>query len=333
MSDETNETTSKTTPGPRRVQRPGVLQLIRGRFGNLAKLARLTTFVIVVALLGFAFRAHQVRGQLDERMLQMGDVMMRYDGAIRQDETRVVMINGEQLQFSTGVTTHTVGEVLDNFETVCEAHDGGVVERFARLPERLQGRRMTHFRPILRGEGADGGYVVCLDMNQDDVTFNELRSRFERFERSSDIHDVGDLRYVFAQQTDDPAVRRFLTFWTDGSFRFRSLMSGDGDAPGTDLTDVPRPPGAHRAISASEAGQTEAAVLYTGSTMTEWELEAFYQHELAQSGWQLTAIPEGHQPQGTRMVTAHRPDDSEILFVSLDTDRRGHGMATIAVSR
>lgn len=324
----------RVTKAPaRRVQRPSALRLLASRFPTTVKLLRLTTFVVVLVMLAFGFRVHQVRGQLDERMIELGQVMMRYEGAIRQDETRVVQINGEQLRFSSGVTAHSVDEVLDNFETICEAHDGGLVERFAQLPERLNGHRMTRFRPILRGEGGEQGYVVCLDMNDDDVTFNEIRSRFQRFERTGDIHDVGDLRYVFVQETEDPDVRHFLTFWTDGSFRLRHMMPSDGDAPGADLTDVPRPPGARRMISASEAGHPEAAVLYTGSEMTEWELEGYYQHELVDHGWQLTEVPEERQPDGTRVVTAHRPDDSEILFVSLDTDRHGRGMATIAVSR
>jgi hypothetical protein len=327
MSDD------KASEATRKVHRPGVLQFIRGRFGLAIKMARLTTFVVVVALLGFGFRAHQVHGQLDERMLQMGEVMMRYEGAIRQDETRVVMINGEQLQFSSGVTEHTVGEVLDNFETVCEQHDAGLVERFARMPERLDGHRQTRFRPIMRGEGGAGGYVVCLDMGQDEMTFNELRARFDRFEDSSDVHDVGDIRYVYAQETDDPAVRHFVTFWTNGHFRFRPMMNEDGDAPGTDLTDVPRPPGSRRMITASEVGQTEAAVMYAGSPMSEWELEHFYTTSLAEHGWEITPIADERQPQGSRVVTAHRPDDSELLFVSLDTDARGQGTATVAVSR
>jgi len=324
----------KASEPTRKVQRPGVLRLIRSRFGIAIKMARLTTFVVVVVLLGFAFRAHQVHGQLDERMLQMGEVMMRYDGAIRQDDTRVMMINGERLQFSSGVTEHSVGEVLDNFETVCEAHDAGLVERFARLPERLNGHTQSHFRPIMRGEGGSGGYVVCLDMGQDEMTFNELRERFDRFEDSSDVHDVGDIRYVYAQETDDPAVRHFVTFWTDGHFRFRSMMNTDGgDAPGTDLTDVPRPPGSRRMITASEVGQTEAAVMYAGSSMTEWELEHFYTTSLAEHGWEITPIADDRQPQGSRVVTAHRPDESELLFVSLDTDGHGQGTATVAVSR
>ncbi len=317
----------------RQTSRPSPMQMIRARTRDAAKWARLLTFAVAVTLIGSVVYGYHVQAQLDEHLLDMGENLMQYEGALRQDETRVVQLNGEQIRFSTGVTRQSMDEVLDTFETVCTQHDGGVIERFAHLPETIRGHATPQgYRPIMRHDNGQQGYVACLDLRSDDVGLNELRARAMRFQQTTDLSDVGDLRYVFVQETDEPTIRHFVTIWSVGHLRLNHIIPRDGDAPGADLVGVARPPGSRRVLSATEAGDPDAAAMYMGSTMTEWELESFYQHDLASQGWQIIPMAEGSQPVGQRVVTAHR-GEGELLFVSLDTDRHGQGMATIAVSR
>lgn len=304
------------------------------RAPRLVKAARLGTFVLCLAALAMTFYARRVHSQLGERLMGAGELMMRYEAADHQDATRTMMVNGQPIMFSTGVTQSSVDEVLDNFESICMTHDGGVMEQFARQPERVEGHRTHMFDPVMRYGGANGGVVVCLDMGEEEVSLDELRARVRRFEASTDVHDIGNIRYVYVQQMEEPDYRHFITVWTNGSFRMGNMIADGGDAPGsTDLTDVPRPPGARRLMSAAEAGNPEAAVMYAGSPMTEWELQSFYERQLPEHGWVVTPVDDGSQPPGSRVVAAHSEDHSQLLFVSLDTDERGRGLATIAVSR
>lgn len=345
MNQDANDTETKqqaVQPGPmgRKGQRAGFLRnrlfearLLASQMPRLVRAARLSTFVICLGAISTMFYAHRVHTQYGEQLLGAGELLMRYQGAERQDQTRVMEVNGQSIHFSTGVTTDSVDAVLDSFETICQQHDGQVMEQFARLPRSVRGHTVRMLDPVMRYGGANGGVVICLDMGEEEVSLGELRQRVQRFEHSTDVHEIGDIRYVYVQGTDDPEVRHFITVWTDGPFRMGNMMSDGVDAPGTDLTDVPRPPGSHRVISAAEAGYPEAAAMYTGSPMTEWELEGFYQHELPAHGWIVTPIRDDRQPLHSRVVTAHREGQEELLFVSLDTDEHGRGNATVAVSR
>jgi hypothetical protein len=303
------------------------------RMPRVVRLARLTTFLVCLAAIGSSLYVHRVHSQMGEQLVSAGELMMRYDNAERQDHTRVMEVNGQTIQFSSGVTTDSVDQILDNFESICQTHDGQVMEQFARSPEHVLGHAARTFDPVMRYGGANGGVVVCLDMGEEEVSLSELRRRIDRFEATTDVHEIGNIRYVYVQGTDDPEIRHFITVWTNGPFRLGNMVADGADAPGTDLADVPRPPGARRVMSAAEQGHPEAAVMYRGSSMTEWELEGYYQQQLPEHGWVLTPIQESYQPQHTRVVSAHRPDHSELLVISLDTDAHGRGSATLALSR
>ena len=223
--------------------------------------------------------------------------------------------------------------VLEHFTSICDAHDAGLVEQFTALPQRFGHRSGRFLDPVYRFEGPEGGVVACLDMGEEEMTMRELGERIDRFDHSHDVHDVGDIRYVMARPSEGGGSH-FVTFWTDGSFDLDEVAARDGhDAGGTDLEGVPRPPGAYRTMSASEHGNPDCAVQYMGSSMTEWELEHFYEQQLVAQGWTLVPVPEENQPTQLRFVEGTRDDASEIVFVALDTDASGRGTATIALSR
>lgn len=303
-----------TTPGMRR------------RAGQILRLGAF--LAVLVAVGGFAEYQH-VSGQVGEQLLSLGDRLMEYEGATSSDETREVVFNGQSLQFSTGRTPDELAAVLDHFEEVCGSHDGGLSERYeAAHPT---GRDAGH-SPVFRYDAEHAGVVACLDFGADDVSVTDLGERVRRYGETHDLHDLGDLRYVYAERNREGTATRFATFWTAGSFHVDQLFPRDGhDGGGSDIPDVARPPGAHRTISATETGSHDSVVQYTGSTMTEWELEAFYQHELPSSGWTVVEVPETSQTGDVRAVLAHRGESE--LYVALDTDPHGLGQATIVLGQ
>ncbi len=328
MSDERK---SAPLPGPmsRRGKRVNLFTL---RFPRVLKFARVAALLTTILVLVGGFRLHRASGQFGEQLLDVGELLMEYDNADHQDGTRVILLNGEQMRMSSGITSDDPHTVLEHFESVCEAHDGGTIEQFTALP-RTYGHRYGRFLdPIYRLEGPRGGVVACLDVGEGELTMADVSARVTRFGETHDVHDLGDIRYVFARPTQE-GLTHFVTFWTDGSFRLDRALPGPGrDAGGSDLPNVPRPPGSYRTMSASEAGNSDQALQYMGSSMTEWELEHFYQESLVAEGWTLVPIAEDAHPEGLRIVEAHRAEISEILFVTLDTDDAGQGLATIALS-
>lgn len=334
MADQQNElptSSPETLPGPmtRRGKRPNLFAL---RFPRLVKAARLGAFAATVVALVGGVQLHRAQSQMGEQLVGVGQALMQYADADHQDGARTVQMNGAQVHFSSGMTHDPVHTVLEHFTSVCEAHDGGTVERFTSLPSHVGHRSGSALDPIFRYETGEGGVVACLDMGEDDLSLDDLNTRVGRFNESHDLHDVGDIRYVFAESTDDGT--HFVTFWTDGTFRLDRVMPRDGhDAAGTDLENVPRPPGAFRTMSAAEDGNPDAAVQYMGSSMTEWELEAYYQQSLTEAGWTVMNVPESAQPRGQRLVEATRDDENQMVFVALDTAPDGRGTATIALTR
>ncbi len=323
---------SAPLPGPmsRRGKRVSLLTL---RFPRLVKTLRVLAFASVLAVLMGGLYVHRASSQLGEQLLEVGDLLMQYDRADHQDGTRTVLVNGQQMHFSSGMTHDDPHTVLEHFTSVCDSHDAGLVEQFTSMPAHFGHRSGAWLDPVYRLEGPQGGVVACLDMGEDEITMRQLSARIDRFNHSHDIHDVGDIRYVMAQPADGGGTH-FVTFWTDGSFDLDQVAARDGhDAGGTDLDGVPRPPGSFRTMSASEEGNADCAVQYMGSSMTEWELEHFYEQRLVAEGWTLVPVPEENQPTDLRFVEGTRNAESEIVFVALDTDEHGLGSATIALSR
>ncbi len=290
---------------------------------------RVCGFLAVLTTIGVFAEYQHVSGQVGEQLVSLGDRLMDYEGATSRDETREVVFNGQSLLFSTGRAGDPVSTVLDHFETACAGHDGGLTERYE-AARTAQGRAEGH-SPVFRYDADNAGVVACLDFGADDVSVTELGERVRQYGQSHDLHDLGDLRYVYAEGNDTNTSTHFVTFWTAGSFRMDAIFPDDGDGGGSDLPDVARPPGSRRTISATETGTNDTVVQYVGSEMTEWELESFYQHQLAASGWAVQDLPEEAEVPGVRVVAARR-DDSE-LYVTLDTDLRGRGQATIVLGQ
>jgi hypothetical protein len=299
--------------------RPTTWQLVHA--SPWMKGVRLASFVGVLAVLGVGLSLSRVRGQVGEQMISMGESLMRYERAERQDAPRELRLNGQSIMITSGTTPDSVDAVLDEFEARCRSHN-------AALQAELRLVSAQDFF-VLREERGDSGAVGCLDFGRE-ISAAELLARANRFRATNDLHDLGDLRYVFARTLDEGEGAHFLTFWTTGSLDFDEITGhgGNEDVPGSDIAGIPRPPRSRRILDAMESGADQRVVTYAGSSMTEWELEAFYRDALPRAGFDLIEAPADAPPQqGSIVIAAERAD--RLTFLVLDTDARGHGLATI----
>ncbi|GAB4201903.1 MAG: hypothetical protein OHK0013_14480 [Sandaracinaceae bacterium] len=309
---------ASTVHAPRAV-RPTRWQILHS--SPYMKGVRLVTFVGVIAALGVGLTFSRVRGQVGEQMISLGESLMRYERATRQDAPRELRLNGQSIMITSGTTPDSVDAVLDEFELRCRTHN-------AALQAEIRAAAPQDFF-VLREERGDTGAVGCLDFGGE-ITAVELLARANRFRESNDLHDLGNLRYVFARSLDEGEGAHFLTFWTTGSLDFDEITGhgGNEDVPGNDIAGIPRPPRSRRILDAMESGADQRVVTYAGSSMTEWELEAFYREALPRSGFDLIEPPADAPPQqGSIVMAAERAD--RLTFLVLDTDEHGHGMATV----
>ncbi len=323
LPPETNETISSVeTPveGKKTPLRPTHWQLLHA--SPWMKGVRLLGFVALLAALGVGLTYSRVRGQVGEQMISMGESLMRYERAERQDAPRELHLNGQSLMVTSGTSPDDLDVVLDEFEARCRSHN-------ADLQAQIHAASTQDFF-VMREERSGVGAVGCLDFGQE-IGAAELLGRAARFRQSNDLHDLGDLRYVYARTLDEGRGTHFLTFWTTGSLDFDEITGhgGNTDVPGEEVAGIPRPPRSRRILDAYETGAEQRVVSYAGSSMTEWELEAFYRDALPRSGFHIVDPPADAPAVEMEAILLAAERDERITFLVLDTDRHGHGVASV----
>jgi hypothetical protein len=302
-------------PAPSRARR------ILRRLGLVA----LTSLFIAVLASGWAY--HQARAQVGEGLMDLGAQMMRFSQARRQDAPRDLMLNGQRIRFSSGTADRTAREVLDFFEARCADADGGLTEQVESLrqqrPDAFDGERSSS--PVLR-EGDDRqGYVACLDFGQS-IGVTELAERLVRFGETGNVADVGEMRFVFAEQNDEGATH-FVAMWTTGSFDLNRMFPEQGDAPGRDIEGLARPDRARRILSSWEQGQPYTLSVYE-TREDEAVLERFYRNALDQAGWTILDPSRQPDPAAPRLLVAEHGERMVTVVFSTDL---ATGYASVAV--
>lgn len=298
-----------------------------------AKFARLTTFLSVVAI-GVSWLAYsRTAAQMGDDLLDAGDALLRFADPEREEGPRLFNINGESIHATTGSTERAVTELLDWYEGVCLERDGEFTEQAREIaeanPEFARERGLLDVSPVLRREvGEEAGVVACLDLGAERRSGTEILEAYDRYVASRDLHELGDIRYLYARRTRSGRTQ-FISVWTDGSFNVERALPDEGDAPGEDIASVPRAPGSRRVLAAYEVGRDDRYYHYAGSSLTEWELEEFFSRELAASGWDVVRDLDGDGEEQAHVLAMR---DGRQLYVMLDTDPRGRGSASVMLT-
>lgn len=298
-----------------------------------AKFARLGTFLTVVAF-GATWLVYQrTEAQLGDDLLEAGEGLMRFAEPRREEGARIFRINGEVVHATTGSTERSVSALVDWYEELCLARDAQLTEQASEIaaasPNDHRSARFASFSPVIRRlVGEEAGVVACLDMGEARRTPSELVEAFGRYRESHDLGELGEIRYLYARRTSG-GYTQFISVWTEGSFNVEHALPDAGDAPGDDLASVPRAPGSRRVLSAWEEGRDERYVHYVGSTMTEWELEAFYARTLEENGWVVTPDLDA---EGAENATVVAMREGRQLYVLLDTAADGRGTASLMLT-
>jgi len=233
-----------------------------------------------------------------------------------------LLINGQRLFISSTQSTLSVREVLDQVAASCtsraepgrpplpwagEAQSAEspapapalspLVRTLLEDPERMS---------ILRNEGADEGHLACLARSGD------ARGVMAFLVASGDLSRLGDVRYVTARKLDSGKTH-IIALWSEDELHIGSLFPEWGDAPGSDLPDVPRPPESTRPLCATAGNRAFGLRLYD-SARPQVEVLEFYARELPSRGW---------DPLPTRLAAGKLSDGTSVRAFT----RAGHVVA------
>ncbi len=320
---------ARTGPMGRRGLRPSLWQAFHAT--RLARFTRLGTFLCVLGGGSTWFVFERTEAQLGDDLMGMGASLMAFADEVHTDGPRALSINGETVHLVSGSSPESLPDVLDAFEAVCLEHDAQfrqqITDLYAAHPDLPRREDLETFRPSLRRVAEHRGTIGCLDLGTERRSAGELLDAAAEFNRTGDLSALGNIRYLFAQEADGGRTQ-YVALWTEGEFHVDHVLPSAGDAPGEDLSSVPRAPDAVRSLYAHEVGRDDRFVIYQDSSLSEWELEHFYRTELAGGGWDVMDTRE----EGAEQQTVVALREGRQVYITLDTDVRGRGRAVIALS-
>ncbi len=223
---------------------------------RVRRVLRVGSYVSVLFLVLAGLAANSAMGSVTEQALITGRQLSKLED-FTTSSTRLVL-NGERMNIASATTTASVAAVLDRVEGVCK-EDGAVARDLREIDSLMTDAAVIaaakkYRMGVLREERQDEGIVACAVRNPKNGERSFI-SGLKAFAGSFDLADVGLLRYVYARRTDSGRTH-VITVWTDGSFRFNSMLApADGkDAPGSDPKNAPRPKDSVRFLTAAAEG-------------------------------------------------------------------------------
>ena len=302
--------------------------MVRG--GTMRAVLRLGVFLAVSAtvLLYLDYRA--ARASVVERLLGFGTRMAPYlDDGRATEAPRLVHLNGVRMFVAAGHTDQPPSFVRKWYEERYAARGDGLDEVARQM--RARGAlppSVTGLNQLAFGDDQRGG-VAALDFG-DKLTLPSLRERLQRFVGSGELGGIGRLRYVWYEKTGQGGTR-FLTVWTDESFKLSGVMpTGNRDAEGFDLEQVPRYPGTVRVLSAEERGVSQRIVVYDGAGSPE-TAAMFYRARMRTLGWQEDdTFARLAERQGKQALKFASKDGHEVV-IDLSAASAGQGVTICAI--
>src|SRR5262249_10562784 len=107
--------------------------------------------------------------------------------------------------------------------------------------------------------------------------------RLKAFVKTGDFGEMGKLRYVMAKKTPKGRTHAVVA-WTDGSFNVKRMFPKEGDTPGSDPDDAPRPANAKRILTAGVEGAPYGVRVYDAAG-TPAEVLAVFDGAMPKNGW------------------------------------------------
>jgi hypothetical protein len=231
-------------------------------------------------------------------------------------------INGQTLKVAVHSSELDVSAALDRFALHCAGRAEaplplgparGVVAK-PELDETSVERLLARLS-VLRRETKEEGRLLCF-AREDGHGLRTALAALRGSAEHADLSALGKLRYVSARRQQDERTQ-LIVVWAEQPLRIAALLPERGDAPGSDMHDVPRPPVSTRDLSVSARGRDYALRLYR-TRKSRAELLVFYDHELAQRGFQkVPVLPSGGDDLGQGLAARAFVREGRALAIGI----------------
>ena len=233
--------------------------------------------------------ARSVYGSTAASLYEIDRKWARQTGSIDKQQYRV-HLNGQAMAISSHMTDKSIRDVLKAAEDECRAHTGGLDGEFTKLPGYAMAKLTSFVFGVVHQEWADHGYVACIERDGNRGVAG-LASDVRDLMKTGDISKLGTFRYVEADRGKGTTKTHVLRQWTEGEFSLAKMFPAEGDVPGSDLAEVPRPAGGRRILEASVNGSPLGVRVYDSPGAPEAIL-AGYEKDFVSKGWKSVSVPE-----------------------------------------
>lgn len=244
--------------------------------------AALVAFVLLVVLVLGCW--HCAQAKAGEALISFGQEVSKLAGLRVSDQVRILSVNGVQLHLVSASSSLDLHEVIARFHGFCRDSSG------VAMPEAIQKRLGTKAQHevlgaldgVYRHETKDAGVIACLDTGSR-LLPDDMTARLQRFAKTGDLSSIGHLRYVLARRSAENTT--VLVLWTEGKASILEMFPKQGDAPGVDPINIPRPPATRRLLSAVELGMPYQVTLYESDSQTPSNFREWFSRRLRANGW------------------------------------------------
>ncbi len=244
----------------------------------VTRLLRVGTLVLAICVAAFCFIARKIHANAGDTLVQFGRPLMHLTQT-RSDENLKLIINGFRFAYSTGLSEKDLSELTAELKKGCAKYPLGV---YSKLLENKE------LQPSIFQKEKNHATIACFAKLRDAKTFSDWVQHIDDFSDSGDLSTFGNMQYAYLEKVGDRT--RFVTMSSAGPLNLTAMFPAQGDASGTDITGMPRPPKARRILSTLVGGRNEHITLYE-STVSEIEkLIEMYSPILKKNGWQVNVV-------------------------------------------
>jgi hypothetical protein len=252
----------------------------RHRKGVLRAFAYGSVVGIACAIVNIRF----ARAEVIDQGLIIGRQMTELAQAAKNEALKVRM-NGQEVIFNNQLSHDSPQAILDRYEALCRDNAAQSPDAWKALaesaPEDAAGKEIAETGGTIRGGSRDEGTVMCFVKSSTSKT--TLGEALRTFQATGELGAIGQLRYAYVKKTKSGASH-VLAMWTLDKFNIREMLPDDGDAPGEDFAELPRPDGSRRLFSTKIVGAPFGLNVYE-STQDPVALANGYDQQLTRDGW------------------------------------------------
>lgn len=249
-----------------------------------SRLFRLALYGALLVTIGLVVTATSFARAASERSLLFGQQLGSFQ--VFAGRATDVVLNGQQLTLHTRVVKRPIGELLEQFSSLCKSGSERATAEFAEhlsaAPSDLAALQRMF---VLRDQRGDAeGTALCL-AGFGDGGLADVAARFRRFSENFDVSELGALRYLYMRKAE--AGTHVLLVTSPGPLALTRLWPSDGrDVDGVDPIPGARPKDSVRYLSARLAGTQKALTAYRSPLPAADSLQD-YSRQAAAGGFQI----------------------------------------------